>query len=144
MNKHPFLFLTFLLGITLIFSSCRYEEGPLLTLKSPESRIAQKWVVVAATDEDGNDNTDSYNNWTFIFEEDGTAKLTYPILGSDIVLNGDWNFVDGKDNLQILLSDPTGLVNFSEELVINKLTQNELRLENPDDDDQTIYLEPTP
>ena len=144
MNKHLFLFLPSLLSIVLIFSSCRYEEGPLLTLKSPETRIAQKWVVVAATDEDGNDDTDSYTNWTFDFAEDGTATLSYPLIGTNLNLTGDWNFLDGKDNLQLLLSDATGLVNFSEELVINKLTQNELRLEDPDDEDQTIYLEPTP
>ncbi|MEM7655269.1 MAG: hypothetical protein AAF399_04005 [Bacteroidota bacterium] len=140
--KQTSLFFTCVLGLALLMSGCRYEDGPIVSFQSPEDRLVNTWIVVAATDSDGADDKASYENWTFTFREDGTADLVYPILSIDVTLDGEWNLLDDKENLQLLLSDPTGLINFNEELYITKLTRDELWLEDPDDDDRTIQLEP--
>lgn len=144
MKSNVFI-LSLLAGMLLVLSGCRYPQGPILSLQSPEARIANTWKVVAATDANGEDDTSSFDNWTYAFEEDGTATLTYTlnVLGSpqNVNLNGTWNLLDDETNLQLLMQDITGLITFNEEFVITRLTQDELWLQDQTDELATIQME---
>ena len=139
------LFVSLIAGLLILSSGCKYQDGPFLSLLSREARIANVWKVAAATDENGDDATGDFDNWTYTFNEDGTATLTYTltVLGStqDINLNGDWNLVDNDANLQILLEDVTGLITVNEEYLITRLTDNELWLQDKTDELATLQLE---
>lgn len=140
------LIIVLLVGMLVLSSACKYENGPILSVTSRENRIANTWEVVAATDASGTADSSSYDNWTYSFAEDGTATLTYTlnILGSpqDINLTGEWNLLDNDQNLQLILEDVTGLININEEYIITRLTNNELWLR--DDTDELATLEMAP
>ncbi|MEM7372198.1 MAG: hypothetical protein AAF587_26505 [Bacteroidota bacterium] len=143
--KSNLFILSLLASLLLVMSGCKYPQGPALSLQSPEARIANIWKVVAATDEAGEDDTSSFDNRTYTFAEDGSATLTYTltILGNsqNVNLDGSWNLLDDETNLQLLLQDVTGLITLNEELIITRLTQDELWLQDQTNDLQTIQLE---
>lgn len=93
-----------LLAASLLFStSCKkYEDGPILSLKSKKSRVENTWVVNKAYDK-GNDVTSSFEQYELYTTKDGVAKLKAKYeLGSlsfEVETDGRWNFQDDKDNI---------------------------------------------
>ncbi|RMG71346.1 MAG: hypothetical protein D6722_06970 [Bacteroidetes bacterium] len=140
MKPLSFAFLPILL-LSLSLTACKYEDGPLISLSSPAKRVANVWEVDRATNADGDDVSDDFDTWEFTFEEDGTAEVTFDILSFPTTLTGDWNLLDSDQNLQLLTSDPTGLVTFNEEFVITRLTTKELWLRDVSDSLRTFQLE---
>ena len=122
-------------------SACKYEEGPLLSLASPAKRLANTWEVDRATNASGDDVSDDFDSWEFTFTEDGGAEVTFDIITFPTTLTGDWNLLDNDQNLQLLTSDPTGLVTFNAEFVITRLTRQELWLRDTEDSLRTFQLE---
>ncbi|MEZ4721689.1 MAG: hypothetical protein R2813_07440 [Flavobacteriales bacterium] len=117
----------FSLIVVLNFQSCKkYEDGPLVSLKSPEKRIVKKWDL---DDVDGNlpiedlfDQVDvdaKITDWdiTFDFDDDGdftmrasyTMEYTYMVDNNsytypytfDMRIDGDWDFNSKKDEINI-------------------------------------------
>ncbi|GAB4402949.1 MAG: hypothetical protein OHK0039_01470 [Bacteroidia bacterium] len=130
------------LALMLLLTACYYEEGPVLSLSSRTSRIADTWKVVYATDEAGDETTDNYDGWSFTFTEDGDAEIDADIAGIGITYAGDWNLIDDDRNFQLLTKDPSGLLSFNIELEIIRLAGSEFWMRDPDDSLAVIYLEP--
>lgn len=117
----------FSLIVVLNFQSCKkYEEGPLISLKSPEKRIVKKWDLDEINGdlpiEDLFDQVEAdakITDWdiTFDFDEDGdfTMKASYTMeysysgyYGSftypytfEMRLDGEWEFNSKKDEISI-------------------------------------------
>jgi hypothetical protein len=88
----------------LFLSSCTfYEDGPYISLTPKKERIANVWTAEKVTRADGEDITDNYKNWTWTFTADGDAKVAYPVLGSTITFNGEWNLVESDKVFQLIV-----------------------------------------
>ena len=125
---------TLLLALTLVFgsTSCKYEEGPALSLRTKKARVAGEWMVEKSIDADGtvdNDGGDEVYN----FDKDGTGKITFTTTiggttsSSDI--NFKWEFTDSKKKIKI---DIDGFD--AEESTILRLTNKEMWIEDVDKD----------
>ncbi|MEO1448448.1 MAG: hypothetical protein AAFV07_02915 [Bacteroidota bacterium] len=135
------LFFALMLGsIILISSGCKYEEGPIASLVSRTDRIAQVWVASAATNADGEEDLDRWDNWEWDFQASGDVVATTKLLNVPINFSGEWNLLDQDQNFQVLLKDGLGATSFDYEYEIIKLTQTEFWLRNVDDADETLYL----
>ncbi|MBA4319098.1 MAG: hypothetical protein C0412_11925 [Flavobacterium sp.] len=63
MNKSKIMKRNVILALILLllFASCKYEDGPLISLRSKEKRLLGEWGVVSLT-VDGIDSTQLYND----------------------------------------------------------------------------------
>lgn len=134
-----FFTLTLLMAGLLV--GCKYEEGPLVSLQSRVKRVAGDWEVAYATDEDGDENTDDYEDWTVIFREDYTAKIEISSGQVSIELLGTWDL--SQDDTVFQLEDmefPSGLISFDEDYDIERLTKDEFWLRDRTDTASVIQL----
>lgn len=140
-------FLTYasLIALSLSLIACSpYPENPLVALGSKESRIANTWKVVYATDDDGSEDTDRYDTHRYTFSEDGDAVVNYEFSGVNVELTGEWNLLDDNSTFQLrregtLLGVP---YDQTDEFTILKLTKDEFWLQEEDDEDVVLHLEP--
>ena len=130
-------------GLLLVFGliACNtFPDGPIISIKSKSARIANTWKVTKATDSDGADKTSSFDNYTYIFEEDGTAQVTYTIASINFKLNGTWELLEDDTVFHLNVQDGTTLIKINQEFIINRLTQDEFWLADKDDTDATLEL----
>ena len=116
---------TLLLGLALVFgsTSCKYEEGPALSLRTKKARLAGEWEIEKTIDKDGKEETD-WEGFTTTFDKDGTgvAKATFTFGGTTTTSENkfNWEFTDGKKKLKTTDED-----NDSETVEILRLTNKE-------------------
>jgi hypothetical protein len=108
------------------YSCKKYEEGPAFTLRTKKMRLTGEWELDKIILQDGTVYT-SYNiEWEF--EKDGDFKQTYvySYYGSSYVSteNGDWEWEDGKENIEIQVGSSVS------EYEIIRLTNKELIVED--------------
>ena len=50
---------TLLLALTLVFgsTSCKYEDGPSLSLRTKKARLAGEWIIEKTVNKDGKETT---------------------------------------------------------------------------------------
>jgi hypothetical protein len=110
--------------IAFNFASCKYEDGPKLTLKSKNSRLVGEWNgKIIGGDTLGNDA-----EFILEFEDDGDLKLkftySYTYDGTtysysyDLV--GEWSWEDKKETIEIVVEKELT------ELSVKRLTSDEL------------------
>lgn len=125
-----------------LLSSCKYEEGPLLSLQSRTKRVAGNWSVAYATNDEGEETTDSYEDLTLSLREDYTARMEFSTSFGSVDLLGTWDFAQDETRFQLEDLDlPTGLVSFDEEFEIFRLTRDEFWLRDPVDTMQVFHLQ---
>lgn len=141
LNKAP-IFAALLILVSAISSCSIYPENPLIALGSKEKRIANTWRVTYASDEDGTEVTAQSADDRYIFSEDGTAEWKTTFTGVDITLTGEWDLLDDGATLQTSLQYTLLGVTYTqtERFNIQKLTEDELWLEDADDNDIQIKL----
>ena len=134
---HKFKISLVLIGILAFAAGCStYPDGPVISLKSKEARIANTWKVEKATDKDGEDNTSTFEDYRFTFSEDGSA-----IMDASIEYNGTWELRDDDETFHIKVSAVGGVLSFDHEFTINRLTENEFWLQDKDEEMATLELE---
>lgn len=89
----------------LILASCKkYEDGPLLSLRSKKERIANTWTVESAYD-NGEDVTDDFDQYELQMLVDGNASLaalySFGDLNFEFETDGTWDFEDNKNDLAL-------------------------------------------
>lgn len=101
---HKMTFLLLLGGIMTISSCKKYEDGPLISLRSKTERIANTWQIEKAI-EDGEDITDQYDQYELQLFSDGDARLVAIYTLADFTFeyetNGTWDFSDDKEELEL-------------------------------------------
>ncbi len=116
-----------------LISCSKYEDGPLLSLRSKEKRLVGTWKHVV------NDNV--YKTWNF--EENKVFnELHYFDEVPRIPLDGEWEFSDKKDKINILnyygqSDDGLSLELTTTTYTILRLTKDDLWLEG----EETIKYE---
>lgn len=92
-----------------VFTSCsKYEEGPLISLRSKTERISNTWKVEQAL-ENGEDVTDQYDQYQLEMLNNNDASLAALYsLGSftyEYETEGTWSFEDSKEQLELDFED---------------------------------------
>lgn len=116
---------------TFAFASCKkYEEGPVVSLRSKKERVANTWVIEKIIDSDGNEYQGS-----MVPDIETTYTKDGDVENEDGDKYGEWEFGDSKESL-IVKPDNGG----ESESEILRLKEDELWLE--DDDGTETHLEP--
>lgn len=113
----------FVFFFALAAVSCKkYEEGPVISLRSKKARVVNKWKIEKVT-ENGRDVTDDYKNNTIEFKEDGKFIATESIGGGlSVSAEGKWEFNSDKTKIIVTLD------NDKTEAEILRLKENSLWL----------------
>lgn len=99
-----FLFKASLLVVVFALGSCKYEEGPKLSLRSKSSRAVNIWILDKAL-ENGTDKTNDYKN-AFVnyqaeLKEDKSYVIQYrPFNTTDYTEKGTWKFSSDKTSIE--------------------------------------------
>lgn len=85
------------------FTMCnKYDEGPMLSLRSKTERVANNWKVAQAI-EDGKDVTGDYNKYELDLTKTGNARLSaeykFVRVSYKFETDGTWSFVNDKENI---------------------------------------------
>jgi hypothetical protein len=96
-------FLFLLITTTLIFGCKKYEDGPLLSLRSKKARLCQRWEI---TGMDENEKPVDLKGFfqSFTFKKGGEFELYTLSDGYQNESRGDWEFNNGKDKLMLSFS----------------------------------------
>ena len=117
------LALAILLSFALMTStSCKkYEEGPLISLKTKSARLTRSWKLDKA-EQNGVDVTNAFPELKQTFNDDGTY------LGSNngVPFTGTWEFDGDKENILIKYTGASD----TESWKIIRLKSKELWLDN--------------
>ena len=113
----PFLVIS-IIGLIIISSCKKYEEGPILSLRTKAARVAGVWTYAKVT-VSGVDVTNLYANEKVEFTKDGKAKWTYSTTSSKY---GEWKFNEDKSKLMTKYDN----VSIWEEFEIIKLRNDQL------------------
>ena len=116
------------LTMLLMLDGCKYPEGPAVSLNTPTARISRGWTLVQATDKDGADVSERFEN-TYTFTESGDAFAEIEILNIDTDFEGKWSLDNEDTEFDLELVDVlTGLFAYERSYAIQRLTQEEFWL----------------
>lgn len=132
--------------ITFSLIGCKkFEEGPRLSLKSREARVANEWQVESYLDK-GTNKTATFSSTTFEFTKGETVTASTP----NGTYTGTWEFDeedddDDKDDddieLEIKFSSKDAIAAELEgDWTIIRLKDNEMWLRDDDDNEKQIRL----
>lgn len=118
---------TLFLALAMVFgsTSCKYEEGPALSLRTKKARVAGEWEIEKTIESDGTEDTDS-DGITYTFEKDGTGKAESSEAGFTFSFDFTWEFTDSKKKMKMTFDGD------SEESTILRLTNKEMWLKDTD------------
>lgn len=110
--------------LVLIFalSGCYYDDGPVISLRTPEARLVNKWKYQKFT-QNGMDLTDSYAHSWAEFKKDKNAEFYDQ--STDYHYYGTWEFSDDFKTLYVDFSDDSSNI-WSKDYTILKLRNKEI------------------
>ena len=139
MNKTTQVSLASICSAVIIFNftSCKYEEGPKITLKSKDSRLAGTWT---ATIIEGK-AVDSTITLVLDFDKEGAinAKSSYSYSYYGITYtysydqNGTWTWNDDKSGFQAIIGEGQEMDTLNVEIL--RLTSKEMKFKDLDAED---------
>ena len=84
----------------LMLSSCKYEDGPAISLRSKKSRVANLWRLSEMYVNDTLQTLTNSTNHTLELTKEGVATTTLDDL-SILPIVGTWEFGDKKETIEI-------------------------------------------
>lgn len=141
-----FSLLAILAMITLVLSSCKYEEGPFISVVPKVERVTNTWIATKSihngVEEVGLDGFEQVQ-----FYKEGNCDLIFDggIFGN-ILYNGTWSFsTDKKSILLNLNDDATGLTSYEATWEILRLKEEEMWVKYVDGSDTyEVFFAPKP
>lgn len=123
--------------LAFAFSGCKkYDEGPGISLASPEGRIEGTWKVTKATETTSSgtsDNTSDYADDTYIFGESGTLTMNFTDNSVTFVASGSWSLSEDDLILNLTYSYVFFVtITVNQDCTIKRLTGKEMILEYVD------------
>ena len=118
---------TLLLALALIFgfTSCKYEDGPGISLRSKTARVAGEWEVNKTIETDGTVLTD-WDGYLYTFDKDGKGKIDINDSGTSYSFDFTWEFTDSKKKIKLTQDGD------SDESTILRLTNKEMWVKDTD------------
>lgn len=98
---------TLFLALGLVFgsTSCKYTEGPGISLRTKKARVAGEWTIEKSTDSTGKETTGEVGEvGLYTFDKDGTGTANISESGLTFNLPFTWEFVENKEKLKVTLS----------------------------------------
>jgi len=94
---------------TMALAACKkYEEGPVISLRSKKERVANVWQIGSAYN-NGEDVSDQYEEYTVKFTKDGDAELaalySFGDFSYEYETDGTWEFENNAENLEVDYQD---------------------------------------
>jgi len=129
----------FLVIISLSFTGCYYEDGPVISLRTPESRLVNKWKFQKVTI-NGLDRTSDYSHGYVEFSKDNSSTF---YIDTAFQYNASWEFSDDYKTLSLdcIFIDSLGTDStWSNDYYILKLRDKEMWMES-EDGNVTTYIE---
>lgn len=121
-----------LVALIATMTSCKYSEGPILSIASATSRISQNWEVLSATDSAGMDISENYDEAAFDFEDDKEAEATIEVLGVPVNFEGTWDLDQNETIFELDLEQSTTKIPYNRSYEILRLTRTEFWLKEMD------------
>jgi len=123
------LFITCLLAVILCTSCSKFDNGPVLSLRSAKNRLVGDWEVVDFSGPQAagyiDDLSDGYS-WFFEFEKDGDGRWGYiDEFGYIYSYNIEWELEGDELEMDIV----TSYGGIRQDWEIQRLTNNEMELE---------------
>jgi hypothetical protein len=145
--KKNILYLFLLVTLCGFFTSgCLYEQGPFISIYSPEYRIAYRWQFDRVTfnnlDVTLANNRDSINYGLSYLSFDKSGRFAFlindlnPTHKGNFVYTGDWSFEDEKRNLKMVYDND---VYPTHTFKILKLTETDFRFRYNEGKDETLF-----
>jgi hypothetical protein len=97
-----------LLLISLTLAACRYDEGPIISFRTVDNRVAQKFNLIEFT-KDNVDMTQELkdsvgNKWSFLtYQQAGVHNLFVFLPYSTVPNPGDYHISSNKKNLEVVI-----------------------------------------
>jgi hypothetical protein len=115
-----------LLAFVLLFSGCKYEDGPALSLRTKRERAANTWLIDQVL-ENGVDKTADYKLFFTDYKMEMGKSLMYtltyrPLNLSNFKEMGTWEFTDNKNAIRF---KPTADQNSGDNWKILRLKEHE-------------------
>ncbi|MDR2407280.1 MAG: DUF5004 domain-containing protein, partial [Bacteroidales bacterium] len=124
------------IGLILLLSGCRYEEGPFINFTGVEKRIRGSWSMSNVYKNGEETNTESptvveTKNAEYAFYKNGLLNIKY--IENNIVKesSGSWEFGNKKKTIRVVFLNQ--YYNISREYEIVKFKTNELKLRFTDE-----------
>lgn len=120
------------LGLTLacfvlLAASCRYEDGPWITITAKDHRLSRTWELVEAFDDQGNPTQDMDYIKFLMFTINGYVDMvaTHDPRGSSYI--GAWEMDENGDSIRMVLEESfTQSYWFRRDYEITRLTESDL------------------
>lgn len=120
--------LTMILVLLGLCSCKKYEEGPALSFRSPETRLCRTWQVTNVVINGSPQTIEGPAVWEFRNNEVCTRTTRDPYTQQDITVNGQWSFNDDETVINITWTLAAPAISLEEDWTILKLKSNELHL----------------
>lgn len=122
--------------------SCKkYEDGPMLSLRSKKERISNVWIIESAT-RNGVDTTNDYKDYILTLTKSGgaTLQLKVDFFGTDVFLqtDGTWSLEELNNNLRLDFDNN----DFDRYYKITKLKEQEMGLREIGYNNDELDLKP--
>lgn len=119
--------------LAILFISCsKYEDGPKLSLKSPEKRIEGDWHIDEYTVDGVTIASSVFGDIVISYSDDNS----YQEQTGSTILTGTWEFNDDKTIVHI-----NYVGGMTQDFNIHRLTDDELWMDYTDDDDDGILYD---
>ena len=127
MKSFKIAFVATIILLQTMTSCNKYEDGPLVSLRSRNERVANNWRISKAL-ENGNEVTSSFDRYEISFTKENKASLTahytFLTLEYDYTTEGTWSFTDNDAKLMVDYDNNLADVTY----IILKLEEKELWL----------------
>lgn len=128
-----------LLAAVITLSSCKYEDGPKLSLRSKKARAVNTWYIDKMYEE-GVDKTDAYKNmyvnYKLEIKDDNNYTINYRLFNiGEYNEKGTWKFSGDKQNIIFTPANTTQENSFK----ILRLKNNEAWVKNTIDGKQVEW-----
>lgn len=116
------------LAVGLSMNSCKkYDEGPMISLRSKSARIVNAWVIDKVMTSGVDVSSQFSDDFVFTLNKDNT----YSILSNGNSEDGTWDFTDKKEGIQLTNSSSgtteifTIIMLKNKELTLEQVVQSE-------------------
>lgn len=123
---------TLIILLSFAFTSCKYEEGPFISLRTKKARLVGNWKLGEWYINDIFREKSTYNE-QLILKDDGTgvfSSMTISDNGDTLNLTAsvNWDFIDSKEKVELNLNFGNNSFKNEIEWKILKLKHKELWL----------------
>lgn len=116
---------------TFVLGSCsKYEEGPLVSLRTKKARVANTWEIDRYVSADGEETQDNSDN-TIEYTKDGDVTYNF----GNASYSGTWEFNSDKTGIEVT-TQAFGFSGTSTSIIV-KLKNDEMWLADEEDYDES-------